>query len=543
MHRAAGGETLKALDEKEYTFGAGQMVISDANGPESIGGDLVSLEGGVSRLIGSWKALAAAAGGVSIAGSFREVVNQADQIGKAARKIGVTSEALSRLGFAASRENINFSALEVGLQRMTRRIGAAQTGSKELQKVFQQLGLDVNELANLNPDEAFLRIADATRAVTNEKEQLALFFKIFDTEGVNLIRLARQGSDGIRELGDEAERLGKVFGSEFTANAEKFGDAMTDLEARFTGVKVNTFTPVLENLVEFLDNVGLGDRVTGLRTELLLLEEQLKKPLVFDRRGVERRADAIRSELKLIERRKQAAKTEADAQAAAAATKAAANREYQVSLDEVTASYTAQQKARQAALNLETRELAAARAQQTTIEQEFKSLVEDITAPDVQEVGLADIFGSINQATASLENDNLDEAIELARKGGDLLGKLKEKGTESDLVLKFFAERLGKVANEAAKQKVELELVDQKKAQEQLDGVKNKMAALKTDAVQQGQDVGRAFVAAIQAELAAAELKLPAVAAPEVVGGGGQAEASAAPGANQNAERKKRGFK
>ncbi|OBY24738.1 phenylalanine--tRNA ligase subunit beta [Leisingera sp. JC1] len=38
VHRAAGGEMLKALDEKEYTFGAGQMVISDANGPESIGG-------------------------------------------------------------------------------------------------------------------------------------------------------------------------------------------------------------------------------------------------------------------------------------------------------------------------------------------------------------------------------------------------------------------------------------------------------------------------------------------------------------------------
>ncbi|WP_424978736.1 phenylalanine--tRNA ligase subunit beta [Leisingera sp. S232] len=38
VHRAAGGETLKALDEKEYTFGAGQMVISDAKGPESIGG-------------------------------------------------------------------------------------------------------------------------------------------------------------------------------------------------------------------------------------------------------------------------------------------------------------------------------------------------------------------------------------------------------------------------------------------------------------------------------------------------------------------------
>ena len=38
VHRAAGGETLLALDGKEYTFQPGQMVISDENGPESIAG-------------------------------------------------------------------------------------------------------------------------------------------------------------------------------------------------------------------------------------------------------------------------------------------------------------------------------------------------------------------------------------------------------------------------------------------------------------------------------------------------------------------------
>ena len=38
VHRAKGGETLMALDEKEYTFEPGMMVISDDEGPESIGG-------------------------------------------------------------------------------------------------------------------------------------------------------------------------------------------------------------------------------------------------------------------------------------------------------------------------------------------------------------------------------------------------------------------------------------------------------------------------------------------------------------------------
>ncbi|WP_109466306.1 phenylalanine--tRNA ligase subunit beta [Albibacillus kandeliae] len=38
IHRSKGGETMEALDEKTYTFQPGMMVISDANGPESIAG-------------------------------------------------------------------------------------------------------------------------------------------------------------------------------------------------------------------------------------------------------------------------------------------------------------------------------------------------------------------------------------------------------------------------------------------------------------------------------------------------------------------------
>lgn len=46
VHRAKGGETLVALDDKEYTLQKGQMVISDDNGPESIAGVMGGLETG-----------------------------------------------------------------------------------------------------------------------------------------------------------------------------------------------------------------------------------------------------------------------------------------------------------------------------------------------------------------------------------------------------------------------------------------------------------------------------------------------------------------
>ncbi|SEK86160.1 phenylalanyl-tRNA synthetase beta subunit [Roseovarius azorensis] len=46
IHRTKGGEMLMGLDEKEYTFGPGQVVISDDGGIESIGGIMGGLHTG-----------------------------------------------------------------------------------------------------------------------------------------------------------------------------------------------------------------------------------------------------------------------------------------------------------------------------------------------------------------------------------------------------------------------------------------------------------------------------------------------------------------
>ncbi len=46
VHRAKGGEVIMALDDKEYTFQPGQMVISDDHGPESIAGIMGGAETG-----------------------------------------------------------------------------------------------------------------------------------------------------------------------------------------------------------------------------------------------------------------------------------------------------------------------------------------------------------------------------------------------------------------------------------------------------------------------------------------------------------------
>lgn len=49
VHRATEGQTIMALDDKEYTLSPGMMVISDDNGPESIGGIMGGLGSSVTE--------------------------------------------------------------------------------------------------------------------------------------------------------------------------------------------------------------------------------------------------------------------------------------------------------------------------------------------------------------------------------------------------------------------------------------------------------------------------------------------------------------
>ncbi|MEP3329268.1 phenylalanine--tRNA ligase subunit beta [Sedimentitalea sp.] len=49
VHRAAGGETITALDDKDYTFAPGMMAISDDTGPESIAGIMGGTATGVTE--------------------------------------------------------------------------------------------------------------------------------------------------------------------------------------------------------------------------------------------------------------------------------------------------------------------------------------------------------------------------------------------------------------------------------------------------------------------------------------------------------------
>lgn len=189
-----------------------------------------------------------------------------DKLAKTSDKLGIVPEQLQKLSLAARLSaDITEEQFNTALQRMTRRVAEAAAGSKELEKAFNSLGTSGAELMALAPEEQFKRLADGMQGVNSQAERVRLTFKIFDTEGVNLVNTLAQGSAGIDALGSDIDRLNLGLSRTDLSKIEAANDAWTRVrsvvDAVFQKLAVE-FAPIMEALANtFLDVAGNGDAI------------------------------------------------------------------------------------------------------------------------------------------------------------------------------------------------------------------------------------------------------------------------------------------
>lgn len=193
---------------------------------------------------------AAAVGAVTVLG--KRAVDTADKVGKLSQRLGLTTNALSELQFVAERSGVRVEQLNMGLQRMTRRVAEAAQGTGEAKAAIKELGLDAQKLAQMSPDQQFEAIAEALSGVASQSDKVRLAFKLFDSEGVGLLQTMGDGAEGIRKLREEARRLGASIGPEMTQNAAQFNDMVSNLRAQMFGLAQRVAADVLPRVNEFL---------------------------------------------------------------------------------------------------------------------------------------------------------------------------------------------------------------------------------------------------------------------------------------------------
>jgi hypothetical protein len=194
--------------------------------------------GKLSKVFFSFKtALVAAVGAGGIGLLISNSLKATDALAKTAGKIGTTTEALSALQYAGKLTGVEVNTMNMALQRFTRRASEAAVGTGEAKGALRELRLDARELVKLPLDQQMLELADAFEdAKRRGLNPLRLGFKLFDSEGAQLVTTLAAGRDGLSEMFGEAGRLGIVMSSGAAEGVEDANDALTRLQSLFGGV-------------------------------------------------------------------------------------------------------------------------------------------------------------------------------------------------------------------------------------------------------------------------------------------------------------------
>jgi len=158
-----------------------------------------------------------------------------DATNKLSDRLGISTEKIGGLQYAAEMSGVAVNTLNMALQRMTRRVAEAAQGGGEAQAAIKELGLDAERLGSMVPDQMFYAIADALQKVQSQSDRVRLAFKLFDSEGVALLQMLKGGSQELANFQSEAEKLGRAFGKDVHDGATKAVDAITRLKAAVSG--------------------------------------------------------------------------------------------------------------------------------------------------------------------------------------------------------------------------------------------------------------------------------------------------------------------
>lgn len=243
-------------------------------------------------------ALVALTGAAGFGAFIKVQIDAADKVGKLSTKLGISTEALSQYQHVANLSGISFDQLTMAMQRMTRRTAEAAQGTGEAQGALRELNLDAAELAGLAPENQFEVIADRLAGVTNQSDRLRLAFKLFDSEGVTVLQTMKNGAAGIREMREEADRLGLTLSRDQVDAAEKAKNEITRLEGAFTGLTRSLaleFAPTISGVINKL-SIGIPNAVDTAGSAIQSLYDFLSPSGINagpDRADLTERIDAL----------------------------------------------------------------------------------------------------------------------------------------------------------------------------------------------------------------------------------------------------------
>jgi hypothetical protein len=237
--------------------------------------DSARLEQDLGRAVGQAAAFGTAIGqvlGQAISAGTSKLVEMVDtaiatgdELNKLSQKTGMSVEHLSELRVAAQLADVSMGTLKAGVKGLYETLSQAGRGSDKKNAAFEAIGLDVEKLRALKPDELFRTVTERLSQYEDGANRAAIQTAILGRAGAELSPL-------INELGKTtalAKELGLVWTKDMTEASNRFKDNMQigriaseAMGARIAQVLLPSLEKLSAYLVENAKNTERLDTVT-----------------------------------------------------------------------------------------------------------------------------------------------------------------------------------------------------------------------------------------------------------------------------------------
>lgn len=202
-------------------------------------------------------ALSAAA----VIGFGRSILNTADALSDASQQLGITTQQLQGLDYAARVSGASSEKLVQALSFLSDGLGEAQRGEGDLAKFMRE-----NNVAMGTTVEVLYDVADRVKNATTQTEKMNIATTALGAKGgKSMVSFLNQGADGLRRLQAEAGKKGQIWDADTIAKLDSAKDSFATLEKALVNVAALPASAFINDLAGLLNAIGDGKVIEGLK--------------------------------------------------------------------------------------------------------------------------------------------------------------------------------------------------------------------------------------------------------------------------------------
>lgn len=204
--------------------------------------------------------------GVSIAATAlvswtKQTVESARQIERLAKIAGTSQTEFQRWAAGARQAGIEQDKLADILKDVQDKVGDfLQTGGGPLADFFENIapavGVTAEQFKNLSGPQALQLYVDSLEKANLSQNEMAFFMEAIASDTTALIPLLRNGGEGMKKYGDEAQRLGSIMSDDTIESTKELQRITREMDAQWTAFKTNIVSELLPKINDLANTIN-----------------------------------------------------------------------------------------------------------------------------------------------------------------------------------------------------------------------------------------------------------------------------------------------